>query len=194
MQEDGRIFWRPTEPDIDERFRWLRNHRQWGSPGWSMVPELAARVARVAKTYAGRNILELGTSRGFLSAILAASGCFVTTVDKADRGASANLQDLPVRCVHSPAAAYLRTQTSVFALIVVDVHDNNERMWQELWPLLPDALESDGLLVLYNSHLWQIPGREDESGLRWMVDNPPAGWSTEVFAEPLPGMILCRRV
>jgi hypothetical protein len=193
MQEDGRVFWRPSEPDIDERFIWLRNHSQWGKPGWSMHPELAARISALAKTFAGQRVLEIGTSRGYLSAILAFSGCFVTTVDKADRGASVNLEGMPVTCVVSDGAAYLQTQTSLFSLILVDLHDNRDVVWRELWPLLSGALEDDGVLVLYNSHLWQIPGREDEMGLRWIVESPPVNWSTEVIASPLPGMVICRR-
>jgi len=32
----------------------------------------------------------------------------------------------------------------------------------------------------------------EETGLRWITESSPPGWSTEVFSEPAPGMVLCR--
>jgi hypothetical protein len=93
LTAEGQIFWLDNEPPPEERFRWLVNRGQWGTPGWSMHPAFVKRIAGLAQQYAGRPVLEIGTSRGFLSAIMAAYGAVVNTVDKTDRGASENLKD-----------------------------------------------------------------------------------------------------
>jgi hypothetical protein len=114
-------------------------------------------------------------------------------VDQADRGASINLMQMGVQTVNSDAADFLRRVDDQFAMIVVDLHDNSEKVWAELWPLLGDHVESDGSILLYNSHLWQQPYWHEEIGLRWITEASPAGWTTEVFPEPAPGMVICRR-
>ena len=158
-----------------------------------MVPGCTERVSTLAHQYAGRQVLDIGTSRGRLAAILATHGCIVTTVDQADRGASTNLMQMGVQTVVSDAADFLRRVDDQFAMIVVDLHDNSEKVWAELWPLLGDHVESDGSILLYNSHLWQQPYWHEEIGLRWITETSPAGWTTEVFPDPAPGMVICRR-
>ncbi len=192
LAAEGQIFWMENEPLPEERFLWLVNRGQWGTPGWSMHPTCVKRIATPAQNYAGRRILELGTSRGFLAAIMAAYGCVVTTVDKADRGASTNLKDMGVQVVVSDAVEFLRRNESRFSLIVVDIHDNSIKVWDALWPLVSGCLSTDGVLVLYNTHLWQMSEWSEETGLRWITESSPPGWSTEVFSEPAPGMVLCR--
>jgi hypothetical protein len=198
MELDGRIFRRGGGPDLDESFIWLRNHGQWGVPGWSMHPTCVRRIAALAKSYRGQRVLEIGTSRGQLAAIMAATGCFVTTIDKTDRGARANLEGLGVDVIVSDGGNFLRMNNFLrrndgnFSLIVVDLHDNSEKVWRELWPLVSNSLNKYGALVLYNSHLWKIPEWQEEKGLQWITERPPHGWSTEIFADPLPGMVICR--
>jgi tetratricopeptide (TPR) repeat protein len=192
LAAEGRVFWMETEPPPEERFLWLVNRGQWGTPGWSMHPICVKRIAMLAHEHAGRRVLELGTSRGFLAAIMAAYGCIVTTVDKVDRGASANLKDMGIRVVVSDVADFLRRDKSRFSLVTVDIHDNSREVWNTLWPLVSGCLEAGGVLVLYNTHLWQMTEWSEETGLRWITESPPPGWSTEVFPEPVPGMVVCR--
>ena len=193
LTSEGHVYWRDDEPPLIERFNWLKNFGQWGIPGSSMVPGCTERVSILAHQYAGLQVLDIGTSRGRLAAILAAQGCIVTTVDQADRGASTNLMQMGVQTVVSDAADFLRRVDDQFAMIVVDLHDNSEKVWAELWPLLGDHVESDGSILLYNSHLWQQPYWHEEIGLRWITETSPAGWTTEVLPDPTPGMVICRR-
>ena len=96
-RQKAHVYWRDDEPPLIERFNWLKNFGQWGIPGSSMVPGCTERVSILAHQYAGRQVLDIGTSRGRLAAILAAQGCIVTTVDQADRGASTNLMQMGVQ-------------------------------------------------------------------------------------------------
>jgi tetratricopeptide (TPR) repeat protein len=192
LAAEGQIFWMENEPPPEERFLWLVNRGQWGTPGWSMHPTCVKRIVTLAQKYAGHRVLELGTSRGFLAAIMAAYGCIVTTVDKTDRGASTNLKDMGVDVVVSDAVEFLHRNESRFSLIVVDIHDNSVNVWDSLWPLVSGCLSADGVLVLYNTHLWKMSEWSEETGLRWITESSPPGWSTEVFSEPTPGMVLCR--
>ena len=192
LAAEGQIFWMENEPPPEERFLWLVNRGQWGTPGWSMHPTCVKRIATLAQNCAGHRVLELGTSRGFLAAIMAAYGCIVTTVDKADRGASTNLKDMGIHVVVSDAVEFLHRDESRFSLIVVDIHDNSIKVWDALWPVVSGCLSADGVLVLYNTHLWEMSEWSEETGLRWITESSPPGWSTEVFSEPAPGMVLCR--
>jgi hypothetical protein len=193
LTSEGAVYWHDGETPLIERFNWLKNFGQWGIPGSSMVPGCTERVSTLAHQYAGRQVLDIGTSRGRLAAILATHGCIITTVDQADRGASINLMQMGVQIVNSDAADFLRRVDDQFAMIVVDLHDNSEKVWTELWPLLGNHVESDGLILLYNSHLWQQPYWHEEIGLRCFTEASPAGWTTEVFPDPEPGMVICRR-
>src|ERR1700730_7828363 len=101
---------------------------------------------------------------------MAAYGCIVTTVDKADRGASANLKDMGVHVVVSDAVGFLGKEGSLFSLIVVDIHDNSTKVWDALWPSVSGCLSADGILVLYNTHLWKMSEWSEETGLRWITE------------------------
>jgi len=187
---EGTLFTR-DEPPAEERFAWLRNFGQWGRPGWSMHPDCARRIGDLARRHAGRPALEIGTSRGHLSAILASHGLALTTVDAADRGAGRNPEGLGVTVIRDEATRYLSLERQTFDFISVDLHGNDEATWRRLWPLLKPRLSKSGTMVLYNSHLWQIPEYRGETGLRWVIENCLSGFVTEVFPTPAPGMVVC---
>lgn len=190
LSTEGLLF-SQDDPPVEERFAWLRNFGQWGRPGWSMHPDCARRIGALARRYAGRPALEIGTSRGHLTAILASRGCLVTTVDTEDRDAGRNLDGLGVTVVRDEATRYLSQVTRTFDFISVDLHGNDEPTWRRLWPHLKPRLSQSGTMVLYNSHLWKIPEFRDETGLRWVMENCLSGFVTEVFEDPPPGMIVC---
>ena len=75
---DGTIAWNADEPSPAERFQWLRNHGQWGRPGWSMHRTCVDRVITLARPLREQPVLDIATSRGHLAAILASLGCEVT--------------------------------------------------------------------------------------------------------------------
>ena len=128
--------------------------------------------------------MEIGTSRGHLTAILASRGCAVTTVDAEDRGAERNLDGLGVTVIRDEATRYLSREYRSFDFISVDLHGNDEATWRRLWPRLKPRLSRSGTMVLYNSHLWKIPEFRGETGLRWVMENCLSGFVTEVFEDP----------
>ena len=190
--DTGVLFSRSDPPSYEERFVWLQNYGPWGRPGWSMHPQCAQRISALASQYAGRPTLEIGTSRGHLTAILASRGCIVTTIDKEDRAARLNLEGLGVEVVQSDAATFLRDESAMYELITVDLHGNDETTWRKLWPLLKPRLSRTGTLVLYNSHLWKIDEFRNETGLSWVANEKLSEFVTEEFETPPPGMIVCR--
>ena len=134
-----------TSPGLIERFNWLKNFGQWGIPGSSMVPCCTERVSILAHQYAGRQVLDIGTSRGRLAAILAAQGCIVTTVDQADRGASTNLMQMGVQTVVSDAADFLRRRRSIRDDCSRPSRSNSERSGSTTAAAAMRCPESDGL-------------------------------------------------
>jgi SAM-dependent methyltransferase len=176
-----------------ERVTWLRNQGSWGREGTSMNLAHVDRVDARSRVFRGRRVLEIGTSRGQLSALMALNGCRVTTLDREDRGARLNLEGLDVAVEIAGGAEYLAGHPSPFALIVVDLHGNDEATWRTLWPLLDAHLAPDGELLLYNSHLWRQREWRGETGLRWVMEHRLADWTVEVHDEPPPGMLICRR-
>ena len=190
LASEGVIFSAPELP-VEQRFAWLRNYGPWGRPGWSMNPECAARIGALAARHAGRAGLEIGTSRGHLSAILACRGLLLTTIDREDRGAAQNLDGLGVEIVRNDALAHLQGETRVFDFIVVDLHGNDEATWRALWPVLKPRLAAGGTMVLYNSHLWKSDEFRGETGLRWIAENALGDFVVETQEEPPPGMLVC---
>jgi hypothetical protein len=93
MTAEGVIFSKPATT-VAENFRWLGGFGQWGVPGWSMTDHATRVILTYAAGFKGKEVLEIGTSRGRLTAMLAALGCIVTTVDHIDRGAKTNLEGL----------------------------------------------------------------------------------------------------
>jgi hypothetical protein len=193
LVRSGEIFSRTDEPSGVERVTWLRNFGQWGREGWSMHPAHVTHVDACSREFRGRRVLELGTSRGQLAALMAGHGCRVTTVDHEDRGARLNLEGLDVTVEIADGAEYLSRNPEPFCLVVVDLHGNDEATWRQLWPLLSGHVAPGGQMLLYNSHLWRIPEWRAETGLRWVMDSQLADWSVEVRDEPPPGMLICRR-
>jgi hypothetical protein len=191
LRSEGVLF-SQHEPPLEDRFIWLRNFGQWGRPGWSMHPDCARTISVLAGRYTGRPALEIGTSRGHLTASLASRGCSVTTVDAEDRGAKQNLEGLDVNVVQCDAMEFLARETGTFDFITVDLHGNDEATWRRLWPLLRPRLSRAGTMVLYNSHLWRIREFKNETGLRYIAENCLSDFATEVFEDPPPGMIVCR--
>ena len=190
---EGTIYWQEGSSSPEKRFVWMRNNKgQWGREGWSMNPICVDRVAALAEMCTGKAALEIGTSRGYLAAVIAGHGCTVTTVDHEDRGARQNLEGLGVEVVKSDAGAFLSQTQALYSLIVVDLHGNDAATWQALWPKLRPRLDRSGTMVLYNSHLWKIPEWHDQTGLLWVAQNALDGMSQQVYEQPPPGMIVCR--
>jgi predicted O-methyltransferase YrrM len=191
LVKEGRIFWQETEPDLVQRFTWLRDYGQWGREGWSSIhPEFVKKLSEISRRYSRKRVLELGTSRGFLSAIMAENGCVLTTVDRLDRGARRNLEGMNAELVTGSALEFLRESSESFSFIVVDIHGNDLKTWKELWPLLVAHLDPGGRMFLHNSHLWMIPEWFDQTGLRWVLETQLEGWATEILPTPAPGLCL----
>lgn len=71
---DEEVIFSRDEPSVRERFQWLGGTGQWGIPGWSITDHCLAAILAEAIAFKGRNVLELGTSRGRSSAGLAWTG------------------------------------------------------------------------------------------------------------------------
>ena len=143
MMAAGRLQLIPSQHPLDE-FRWLGNLGQWGIPGWAMHHDISTAIIDRARHFAGRQVLELGTSRGQLTAALAKVNCRVTTVDLADRGATQNMRQLDVRVIVGDAQTFLRQATTRYDLIVVDIHGNTPKIWVEMGPLILSCLSPGG--------------------------------------------------
>jgi hypothetical protein len=191
---EGVVDWRDIPPSQTQRFAWMRNNRgQWGREGWSMHPVCVDRISDLAQAFSGRPVLEIGTSRGYLTAVLVGHGCRMTTVDHEDRGARQNLDGLAVEIIRGEAFDIIANTDRRFAMIVADLHGNSVAVWRKLWPVLRGKVEIGGTIVLYNSHLWKIPEWREETGLRWLADTGMPGFKVEMYEDPLPGMMVCQR-
>jgi hypothetical protein len=194
LVEAGEILSCSKEPTTVEQFYWMRNNRQWGIEGLSMHPAFVHMLSGISMSHVGKRVLEIGTSRGLLSAIMSSNGCRVTTLDRVDRGAERNLQGLNVEVHIKDATEYLHTTSTRFSLIAVDLHGNEKKVWKKLWPLLTTHLDADGQLFLYNSNLWKIPEWADQTGLKWVLETQLNGWEAKIYDSPLPGAIICRHL
>jgi SAM-dependent methyltransferase len=179
-------------PDPAERFAWLGNRGSWGMPGASTAHGLVRAMAALAAPFAGRPVLELGTSRGRLTAALASLGCQVTTLDRHDRGAAGNLDGLGVEVNQADAMVWLRGTARQFPLIVADLHGNSVADWQVLWPLIRRCLAPGGTLLANNAVLWQRPEWAEERGVAWLLEQLPEGWHAEVYDSAWPGIAAIR--
>ena len=175
LVNEGIIFSLTDRPSLVERFAWLGGFGQWGVPGWSMPDGCASVIVKQARCFVGRQVLEIGTSRGRLTAMLATLGCHVTTVDRHDRGAAQNLDGLEVQVIVDDDLNFLATTSETFDLIVVDLHGNSVADWERRAPLLRRCLSRRGTLLLNNAALWTIPDWHEETGVRWLLDSlrPP---------------------
>ena len=192
LTAEGRIFSQPT-PDLHDRFTWLGGQGQWGVPGWTMPPDNARNVLAKAAPFAGREVLELGTSRGRVTAMLASMGCRMTTVDHQDRGATANLAGLGVDVVIDDAVHFLRTTSRQFDLVVCDLHGNSPAEWRRYAEPLRDRVTPGGTMIISNAALSDIPEWHEETGVRWFLDSLPPGWTSQLDTGTVPGLAVVRR-
>lgn len=190
LVNEGIIFSLTDRPSLVDRFAWLGGSGQWGVPGWSMPDSCASLIVDLARGFVGRQVLELGTSRGRLTAMLAALGCHVTTADRYDRGAAQNLDGLGVQVIVDDVLNFLATTSDTFDLIVVDLHGNSVADWKRRAPLLKRCLSRRGTLLLSNAELWKIRDWHEESGVREFLDSLRPPWKFEIHADHLPGVAI----
>ena len=210
LQARGEVFSRHENPSTgvvsladDERrerervyarYRWLSGGGgQWGVPGWGMPEGCVECVIEEAQRFRGRQVLDLGTSRGRLAAMLCELGCEVTTVDRVDRGATRNLEGLPITVVLDDAVHFLETTAQRFDLICVDLHGNTPADWRRYAPGLRRCLSRRGELLLDNVELWKIPEWTEETGAQQFVDGLGWRWRVRHLASGPPGMAIARR-
>lgn len=189
---EGAVFSQP-EPDVHDRFEWLGGLGQWGVPGWTMPPDNSRNVLARAVPFAGREVLELGTSRGRVTAMLATVGCRVTTVDHHDRGAAANLAGLGVTVVVDDAVHFMKTTPRRFDLVVCDLHGNAPADWRRYAAPLRRCVAPGGTMIISNAALDRIPEWHEETGVRWFLDRLPADWHREVDTSTVPGLAVVSR-
>jgi predicted O-methyltransferase YrrM len=181
---------------VVDRFCWLGGSGQWGVPGWTMPDPCTEVIIRHAQAFVKKNkkkILEIGTSRGRVTAMLATVGCHVTTIDHQDRGAQQNLEGLSVKVVQQDAIAFLMSSSETFDLIVVDLHGNTPEDWQGLYKPLLSRLSSKGSIVINNAILYEIPEWKNETGVQWFLDQLSSVWRIELYTDNLPGIAVVSR-
>lgn len=181
------IFSKP-ESNLIEKFQWLGAQGQWGIPGWTITDGCAKIILDHATAFKDKQVLEIGTSRGRLSAMLASIGCLVTTIDHIDRGASKNLQNLSVNAIIDDAVNFLKTSSKYFDLIICDIHGNSPIEWKNYSKPLIKRLQSGSTLIISNAFLNQIPEWEQETGVQWFLKQIPKKWKVQIFSQPLPGV------
>lgn len=188
LSREGVVFSQSGEVTVVERHAWLGGHGQWGIPGWSISQAGAAEIVEAIRPFAGRNVLEIGTSRGHLTAMLAAVGCCVTTVDRHDRGAAQNLAGLHVRVIREEAVVFVTSMSDTFDAMVVDLHDNSDAVWEGLGPQLLRRLPYDGILLINNALLWKMPEWQAETGVATFLGRLTDRWKSEIICKKLPGV------
>jgi hypothetical protein len=191
MVAQGTILSCP-DPSLIERFAWLNGYGQWGVPGWSLDDACVGFILDTARQYVGQQVLEIGTSRGHMTAMLSALGCKVTTVDHIDRGAAQNLAGMGVSVVNADGRRYLASTRQRFDLLIIDVHGNSEADWRQWAPLLRRAVRRGGRIAIDNLRLAEIPEWRDETGVAWLVANLPRGLTVEAKIDALPGVVVLR--
>jgi hypothetical protein len=187
------VFSRSDQPSLVERFAWLGGFGQWGVPGWSMPDGCTSLVVEKAQCFVDRQVLEIGTSRGHLTAMLAFLGCHVTTIDRHDRGAAQNLDGLGVQVILDDALNFLSTTSEQYDLIVVDLHGNSVAAWKRQGPLLKRCLSRHGTLIISNAALWKIPEWHEETGVGCFLDSLSPPWKFDLHTDPLPGVAIVTR-
>jgi dTDP-4-amino-4,6-dideoxygalactose transaminase/predicted O-methyltransferase YrrM len=187
------IFSKPDTGLLD-RFHWMGGTDQWGVPGWTISDGCAQVILERAKAFAGRSVLEIGTSRGRLTAMLATLGCQVTTVDHQNRGAAQNLKGLSVLVIQDDAVSFLSRTMEKFDLIVVDFHGNSEAEWRRYAKPLLNRLNRTGTLLLNNATLYEIQEWRDETGVRWFLDQLTPFWKVELYTHTLPGVAIVTNI
>jgi predicted O-methyltransferase YrrM len=183
--------------DIIESARWLNGGLgEWGFKGWGMIENVARTIVNELGDIRERTVLEFGTSRGYLTLILAQAGAHVITVDKEDRGARQNLAGLKVEVCVMSALKFLRTNKSTFEIVCVDVHGNSRRQWRRLWRKLSNRIQVGGQVVISNAELHLVPGWAHEDGVLWLhqkLSNDP-NWMCTLIPGPVPGILIVKRL
>ena len=188
LSATGQVLRLDRRPDAAARTAWLGARSQWGIPGWSMPDAMARLIEGYARAYAGCAVLELGTSRGRMAAVLAQAGCRVTTIDRHDRGASSNLAEMQVRVIRAEAEDWLIASRDRFDLIVVDLHGNAPADWHRRGPLLLDRLAPNGVLLASNATLAQLLEWHAETGIPSFLAELGPQWTHWVHETPIPGL------
>lgn len=189
---EGVIYSQP-EPPVSKRFSWLGNFGQWGIPGWSMPDGCTEFILGTLQSLPGDDVLEIGTSRGRMTAMLCTIGKQVTTLDHVDRGASQNLAGLNAEVIITDALRYLHEAQRTFSNVIVDIHDNSEARWAVILPGLVRILRSGGVALVSNARLYEIPEWAEETGVRWALENLPRELSLEREYTGAPGVAVLRR-
>lgn len=171
-----------------EKFKWLGNYGQWGVPGWSMNEDATEIILRLAASFSGKEVLELGTARGRLTAMLATLGCNITTVDHHDRGAAKNLAGLSMNVVVDDIVHFLTTSNQYFDLIICDVHGNSPRDWINYSKPLRRSVKKGSTLIINNYFLDKIPEWREETGVEWFLKQLPRQWSFTLYNAIIPGI------
>lgn len=193
LSRSGAVLSLDRRPDPVARTAWLGARTQWGVPGWSMPDAMARLIEGYARDFAGCRVLELGTSRGRLTSVLAQAGCRVTTLDRHDRGAAANLAESDIIVVQEPAESWLAACEEVFDLIVVDLHGNSPADWDLRGPLLQRRLAPEGLMLVSNATLFRIQEWHAETGVPGFLATLGPGWDSWVHETPPPGLAVIAR-
>lgn len=190
--DTGDVFGK-FEPSSFQRSRWLGGTDQWGVPGWSISEDIAPTILQLSQPYRNGSVLEVGTSRGRLTAILADAGMRITTIDREDRGAAANLAGLAVTVIQDEIARYLSRSQTTYDLIVIDIHGNTVQDWAAYAGALINALARGGMILINNANLNQVSGWQEETGVSWFLQQLPAEWTSTVIDHPVPGIAVVRR-
>jgi hypothetical protein len=193
LVDSGEIF-SDANPTSISKYQWLSGGSgQWGIPGWGMKNTLLGVFLEHAKPYAPGNALELGTSRGRMAAVLADAGLTVITVDHQDRGAALNLKDLNVRVVVDEAINFLATNSEMFDVICIDVHENSIETWIKLWKLLPSRLKEGGAIIINNLYLAELEIWHHDKGVAHLVEHLDSSWKSEVLSLDSPAVVKLTR-
>jgi predicted O-methyltransferase YrrM len=183
--------------DIIESARWLNGgHGQWGFKGWGMIENAARAIVNELGDIHERKVVEFGTSRGYLSFILAQAGAHVITVDREDRGARQNLAGLKVEIYIMSVLKFLRTNKSIFEIVCVDLHGNSRRQWRKLWRKLSSRIQVGGQVVISNAELRLVPGWAHEDGVPWLhqkLSRDP-NWMCTLISDVVPGILIVKRL
>jgi len=192
MLEAGIVF-SIEKTDPVQRNRWLADHGQWGIPGSSLNAEACRIICATIEHLKGKPVLEIGTSRGHLTGMMAEAGCKLTTIDHVDRGAKQNLHGLNVNVVIADAAEFLESTDQQFDAIVCDLHGNTPDDWKRISASLLSALRSHGLLITNNAELYKFSEWSGETGVKWFIEQLSSAWKVNLLPHPAPGLAIIQK-
>lgn len=179
-----------ADSSLIEKFQWLGGYGQWGVPGWTMADGCAEIILLHAATFKGKSVLEMGTSRGRLSAMLASLGCNVTTIDHLDRGASENLHSMRVKVIIDDALHFLTSNNQHFDLIICDLHGNSPGEWKRYSKQFKRRIRNGSTMMISNLMLGKIPEWHEETGVQWFLKQLPYTWHVSLFNQTMPGVAI----